>query len=71
LRAGCKTTLSLRKKEHSFILDIAKQCEGNGGSQISKEAVLRALIKVLQHLDVNVSGVKTEEQLLQRIRDAV
>ena len=71
MRANFDASFNLRKKEYSFILNMARQCEGNGGSQMPIGDVLRALIRLLQHLDVNVSGVKTEDQLLQRLKDAI
>jgi hypothetical protein len=50
---------------------MAKQCEGNGGSLMSTAAICRVLIRLLQHLDVDVSGVKNEDQLLQRLQHAI
>lgn len=65
------TTLNLRRQECSFILNIAEQCAVNSDSKISKGAILRTLIRLLQHLEVDVSGVKTEDQLFQRIQNAI
>lgn len=71
MRASLNTFLELREQEYSFILNIVKQCEGKGDSQMSSEAILRALIRLLQHLNVDVSGVKTEDQLLQCLQKAI
>ena len=50
---------------------MVEQCARNYGSEISRGAILRALIRLLQQLEVDVSGVKTEDQLLQRMQNAV
>ncbi len=71
MRASLNTYLELREQEYSFILNIIKQCGSKGGSQMSCEAILRALIRLLQHLNVDVSEVKTEDQLLQRLQEAI
>ncbi len=65
------TSLHLTEKEHSFIINIAKQCANNGGSGVSEGAIVRTMVRLLQKLDVNVSGVKTEDQLLARLQNAV
>jgi hypothetical protein len=71
LRASRNTSLYLTEKEYSFILNIAEQSAVNGRSGVSKGAILRTLLRLLQHLEVDMSGVKTEDQLLQRLESAV
>jgi hypothetical protein len=71
LRASRNTSLYLTKKEYSFILNIAEQSAVDGSPGVSKGAILRTLVQLLRHLEVDMSGVKTEDQLLQRLEDAV
>ena len=71
MKANINTSLNFREHEYSFILKLAEQCASNGGFQISRSEILRVLIRLLQHLKVDISGVKTEDQLLQRLQGAV
>jgi len=65
------TSLYLTKKEYSFVSNMAEQCAGNGVSQVSPSMILRNMIRLLHQLEVNVSGVKTEDQLLKQLQIAV
>lgn len=71
MRASRNTSLYLTEKEYSFITSIAEHSASNEDPGISRGAILRTLIRLVQHLDVDMSGVKTEDQLLQRLEDAV
>lgn len=64
-------SLKLTQEEYSFISEVAKQCAGDSTSGFSESMVLRALIKLLRHLEVDFTGAKTEEQLLQRLLEAI
>ena len=64
-------SLHFTEEEHNFILNTAAQYLHDGGVRISKGAILRSLVRLLQQLEVDVSGVKVEDQLLQRLQDAV
>lgn len=71
MRASLNTSLKLKEQEYSFILDIIKKCESSGGGGLSKTAIFRALVRLLQQLDVDLSGVENEDQLIQRLQDAI
>lgn len=68
---SCNISLHFTEEEHSFVLNMVKQCASDGGFRVSKGTILRSLIRLLQQLHVDASEVKTEEQLLQRLQDAV
>ena len=70
LRASRNTSLYLTEKEYSFVVNIVEHSASDGDTGISKGAILRTLIRLVQHLDVDMSGVKTEDQLLQRLEEA-
>ncbi len=70
MRASRNTSLYLTEKEYSLVASIAEHSVSDGNPGISKGAILRTLIRLIQHLDVDVSGVKTEDQLLQRLEEA-
>ncbi len=65
-------SLDLTDTEYLFIADVARQCasEGTCASEVSEHTVLRAMIRLLQNLEVDVCNVRTEEQLLDRLRNA-
>ena len=70
---GCSHHISLHftEKQDFFVMNIIKQSVCNGSSGISKSAILRALIRLLQQLDVDVTGVCTEDQLLERLKNSI
>ena len=70
---NCNTSLDLTitKEEYSYILDMAKRGADVDDTALSKDVILRAMIRLLQRLPVDVSCVKTEDQLLERLQNAV
>jgi hypothetical protein len=71
LRVGRSISLHLTKEEYSFILNMARQCASSSGTGISERTILQTLIRLLQLLKVDASGIKTEDQLLQRLHKAI
>ena len=63
--------LYFTEEEISFILDMERRSATECGRGVSKEMVLRTLVRLLQQLEVDVSGLKTEDQLLQRLESAI
>jgi len=70
LRTSRNVSMYLTEEQYSFLLNIAAECANEGGSGLSTQAILRTLIRLLQHLEVDVSGIRTEDELLQRLEDA-
>ena len=66
----CNTFLNLTEREYSFILDMARKSGSDAASELSDDTILRAMIRLLQRLSVDVSGVTTEDQLLERLQNA-
>ncbi|MFC1717622.1 hypothetical protein ACFL6S_28430 [Candidatus Poribacteria bacterium] len=64
-------SLNLTKTEYSFIMTMADQCAGKGAPEVSADAILRAMVRLLQQLKVDVSEISTEDQLLERLQNAV
>ncbi len=64
-------SLHFTEEEHNFILNTAAQYLRDSSVIISKGAILRSLVRLLQQLEMDVSGVKTEDQLLQCLQDTV
>jgi hypothetical protein len=55
----------------SFLENLGIECKKSGGHKIANTEIVRSLIKLLMDLDIDISGVKTEEELEHRIKDAV
>ena len=71
MKYSCHISLHFTEKQDLFILNMIKRSMSDNGSGISKAAILRTLIKLLQQLDVDVSGVNTENQLLERLQSSM
>ena len=67
----CSISLDLKVAEYSFITNMLDQCASKSVSGMSVDAILRTMVRLLQQLEVNVSGVRTEDQLLGRLQNAV
>lgn len=70
---GCNRHISLHftEKQDFFVLNMMERSMLKGAPGISKAAILRTLIRLLQQLDVDVSGVDTEDQLLERLKSSI
>ena len=64
-------SLNLTEAEYSFIMNMADQFAGKDIPAVSANAILRTMVRLLQQLKVDVSGIDTEDQLLDRLRNAM
>ena len=51
--------------------DLGPATWAKGGSKLPKTVIMRALVRLLNELDVDVSGVRTEEDFLNRLRQSI
>lgn len=51
--------------------DLGSEAREQGGFKLAKTLIVRSLIRLARILDVDVSGVKSEEEMLKRLIDAV
>ena len=54
----------------SFLENLGVECRKSGGHKIANTMIVRSLIRLLIGLDLDISGVKSEEELEKRIKDA-
>ena len=54
----------------SFLENLGIECKKSGGHKVANTEIVRALIKLLMDLDVDLSGIKSEEELESRLKDA-
>lgn len=67
LRAELTLPVSLDR----FLTEFGARARTTGGYQLPKTEIIRALIRVLMKLKVDVSGVKDEDELVARIMKKV
>ena len=64
------TTVALNKKQICFLDEISKKSRFSGGRKLSRTSILRAILKMAERLDIEVSQVRTEKDLRKRILDS-
>ena len=61
------TTVALNKKQICFLDGISKKSKFSGGRKLSRASILRAIIKATSKFHIDVSEVKAEKQLKERV----
>ncbi|MFO7928511.1 MAG: hypothetical protein R6U35_02480 [Candidatus Humimicrobiaceae bacterium] len=54
----------------SFLENLGIECKKSGGHKIANTVIVRSAIRLLMDLDLDISGVKSEEELGLRIKAA-
>ena len=57
----------LKPKELEYLDKLSNKAKFTGGFKLSRTEILRALVKAMREMKVDVTGVKTEDQLKERI----
>ena len=57
----------LKPKELEYLDKLSNTAKFTGGFKLSRTEILRALVKAMKEMKVDVTGVKTENQLTERI----
>ena len=55
----------------AWLDEIARDAKFSGGAALRITQILRALVRVAMWLDIDVQGVKDEDELYARVRNAV
>lgn len=66
-----KITLTLPEDLDHLLFEIGQIARSRGGHRLPKTLIIRALIRILKELDINLDEVKTEEQFYKSLRDAI
>jgi hypothetical protein len=66
-----RVNLTLPDELDRVLQDIGNDARATGGYKLPKTMIMRALVRLLMTLDVDPSGIKTEEELLERILAAI
>ena len=66
-----RAELTLPESLDQYLSEFGRESRSTGGYKLAKTEIIRALIKVLMKLKVDVSGVKDEDELVERIMSAI
>jgi hypothetical protein len=54
----------------SFLENMGIECKKSGGHKIANTMIVRCALKLLMDMNIDISGVKSEEELEKRIKKA-
>jgi len=57
----------LTQKEIEYLDKVRREARFSGGFKLSRAEIIRALIKAMMKIKIDVKGVKTEKQLKEKI----
>ncbi|OGF44719.1 MAG: hypothetical protein A2536_09230 [Candidatus Firestonebacteria bacterium RIFOXYD2_FULL_39_29] len=66
-----RAELTLPEALGKFLVEFGAESKRSGGYNLPKTEIIRALIRVLMKLNVDVTGVKDEDELVERIMQAI
>jgi hypothetical protein len=69
-----KVTITLGEEQENFLDEIRRKIRKNGGSALARTEVIRTAIEVLKCLKVdnlNLSGIKNEFELFEKIKKSL
>ena len=61
------TTVALNEKQICFLDGISKTSKFSGGRKFSRTSILRAILKASRALKIDLSEVRSEKELKERI----
>lgn len=66
-----RVNLTLPDELDRVLQELGNDARATGGYKLPKTMIMRALVRLLMELELDPSGVKTEDELLERIKEAV
>jgi hypothetical protein len=66
-----RVNLTLPDELDRVLQELGNDARATGGYKIPKTMIMRALVRLLMKLDVDPSGIKTEDELLERLVQAI
>ena len=66
-----KIIVAVSDEAIDWFYELSKTMKESGGYKLPRSYIVRALINTCMKLDINVKGIKTEEELEERILEAV
>ncbi len=62
-----KLSVFLSGKEDAYLETLASTAKFSGGKKISKTRLIEAMVKAFSTINLDVRGVKTDEELFKRV----
>jgi hypothetical protein len=62
-----KLSVFLNKEEDAYLETLASTAKFSGGKKLSKTKLIEAMVKALRKTDIDVRGVKDDEELFIRV----
>ena len=66
-----RVPIAITKDMESWLQDLSNEMKASGGYKLPRSYIIRSLLDTAMTLKIDVSGVKTEEELVKRIKKAI
>jgi len=66
-----RVPISITKGMESWLHDLSNKMKSTGGYKLPKSYIIRALLDAAMKLNIDSTGVKTEQELASRILKAI
>src|ERR1017187_6267343 len=66
-----RVPISITKEMEDWLQDLGNQMKSSGGYKLPKSYIIRALLEAAMTFKIDVNEIKTEEELVKRIKDSV
>ena len=65
--AMIKLSVFLNREEDAYLENLASTAKFSGGKKLSKTKLIEAMVRALSTTNLDVRGVKTDEELFKRV----
>ncbi len=65
--AMIKLSVFLNREEDAYLENLSSTAKFSGGKKISKTRLIKAMVQAFRRTDLDVRGVKTDDELLVRV----
>ena len=62
-----KLSVFLNREEDAYLENLASTAKFSGGRKLSKTKLIEAMVRAFRNANLDVRGVKTDEELLKRV----
>jgi len=66
-----EVSVMLTQEQLAFLEDFQERCSKSTCPGISKESIVRCLLRLFENVEVDVQGIRTEDELLYRLLSAL
>jgi hypothetical protein len=66
-----RVPISITKEMEDWLQGLSNEIKSSGGYKLPKSYIIRALLNAAMELRIDVAKVKTEEELIKRLKSAI